>query len=178
MKHTAPSELTAPALTRRADRLVTRWAAIYTAGLPASIRDARTAELRSDLWEQRHDPEQHRTRHVVARFVKGVPADLLWRLETRYQLGGLMKGTALLVTRIGSAIAAIATAFWLFWALLWGSASLGGLAALFAVVATVLWWAGTTAEIRDRRRRLAVGSAITAVGIVVVVALLSVGASG
>lgn len=157
-------------------RMVERWAQMYTAGLPPEVRVDRAAELRSDLWEQLHDPEQESSRHVIGRLARGIPADLLWRLETRYHLGGLMTGTALLVTRIGSAISALVAAFWLFWAVAWGHIGFGLLAVVFAVISGVLWWAGTTSEARQRRRRLVIGSAVATVGIVIVAAFASVGA--
>ena len=87
-----------------------------------------------------------------------------------------MTGTAILATRIGSVIAALGAAFWLFWAVTWRSAVSGGLAALFAVIAAALWWSGTTPDARDRSRRLVVGSAVVTVGIVIVAAFLTVGA--
>jgi hypothetical protein len=159
----------------RAARIVQGWAHIYTAGLPPAVREDRAAELRSDLWEQLHDPEQDKARQVIGRLAKGIPADLVWRLETRYHLGGLMTGTALLATRIGSALAALVAAFWLFWAVAWTQPGFGILAALFAVMAAVLWWAGTTPEARDRHRRLVIGSAITTSVVMVIAAFLAVG---
>ncbi len=160
----------------RAARTAERWMGVYTAGLPPVARDERARELRSDLWEQLHDPEQRKSRQLISRLARGIPADLLWRVETRYHLGGLMTGTAILATRIGSVIAALGAAFWLFWAVTWRSAVSGGLAALFAVIAAALWWAGTTPDARDRSRRLVVGSAVVTVGIVIVAAFLTVGA--
>lgn len=159
----------------RAARIVQRWAHIYTSGLPGTVRDDRTAELRSDLWEQLHDPQQSTSRKVIGRLAKGIPADLLWRLETRYHLGGLMTGTALLATRIGSALAALVAAFWLFWAVAWGQLSFAIFATVSGALAGFLWWVGTTAEVRVRRRRLIAGSAVATVSIAVVGAFLAGG---
>ena len=37
---------------------VTRWwTRVYTLGLPADLREARRAEIESDLWESLHDPD-------------------------------------------------------------------------------------------------------------------------
>ena len=66
--------------------LVRGWVDVYTSGLPAPSRDARRAEIESDLWEQqRHSAAAGMGRggatwHVLARFLLGIPADLSWRL--------------------------------------------------------------------------------------------------
>jgi hypothetical protein len=38
--------------------LVRSWTWLYTCGLPAAVRDARRAEIESDLWEFFHDPDR------------------------------------------------------------------------------------------------------------------------
>lgn len=69
--------------------LARAWARIYTRGLPAGLRDPRRAEIECDLWEQRHDNQARRRRPILAaldvlgRVVRGVPADLSWRIEHR-----------------------------------------------------------------------------------------------
>jgi hypothetical protein len=66
-------------------RVAEGWVAWYTRGLPGEVRDARRAELRSDLFEQRRHAEdggQGRLRwslQVGGRMVRGVPDDLWWR---------------------------------------------------------------------------------------------------
>jgi hypothetical protein len=67
---------------------VTRhWVRLYTAGLPPEIRDARRAELESDLWEQEHEavaPNGQPAKaamQVLHRLARGMPADLLWRQQ-------------------------------------------------------------------------------------------------
>src|SRR5205823_8045156 len=121
-----------------AARVVDRWALVYTSGLSAGVRDERRAELASDVWEQLaaectagRRPSAGSLK-VISRVVRGIPADVVWRVETRHHLGGLMKGTAIAVARGGSAIAVLGSAFWLFWALAWGSAVHGGISAVFA----------------------------------------------
>ena len=67
--------------------LVRRWVGLYTVGLPAEARDARRAEIESDLWEQEEDASLNDSRsyviafHVFGRWLMGVPADVSWRLE-------------------------------------------------------------------------------------------------
>ena len=60
--------------------LVRIWTRLYTFALPAEIRDRRRAEIESDVWESEHDPD---TPHpaLLLRLLRGVPADLRWRLE-------------------------------------------------------------------------------------------------
>jgi hypothetical protein len=74
---------TGPSLLARA---VERWVACYTWGLPAEVRDARRAELRSHLFEHLRQAagEGHsrlrRSLQVLGRVVRGMPDDLAWRL--------------------------------------------------------------------------------------------------
>ena len=86
-----------------------------------------------------------------------------------------MTGTALLTSRISSAIAGLIAAFWMFWALLWGSAYLASISAAFTVLAVGLWWIGSTPELRDRRRNLIVGTSVTVVTLAIVGMFLSRG---
>jgi hypothetical protein len=67
-------------------RVVEGWVAFYTRGLPGEVRDARRAELRSDLWEhRRHAAGSGRGRlrwslQVLGRVARGMADDLWWRL--------------------------------------------------------------------------------------------------
>ena len=71
--------------TAIADRLTRRWVRAYTRPLPLPARDARRAEVESDLWEHHNDTlERGLTRplvtlEIISRLVAGVPADLAWR---------------------------------------------------------------------------------------------------
>jgi membrane protein YdbS with pleckstrin-like domain len=66
-------------------RVAEGWVAWYTRGLPGEVRDARRAELRSDLFEHRRHAAatgQRRLRwsiQVGGRVLRGVPDDLWWR---------------------------------------------------------------------------------------------------
>ena len=68
-------------------RLTRRWVRLYTAGLPTEVREARRAELESDLWEQEQEAGAAGCRptttalHVQRRFMLGIPADLSWRQQ-------------------------------------------------------------------------------------------------
>ena len=68
--------------------LVRNWARVYTFGLPSEIREARRAEIESDLWEHAHDselggdaPSPFCALHALVRLLAGVPDGLLWRIE-------------------------------------------------------------------------------------------------
>ena len=56
---------------------VTRWwTRLYTAGLPGDLREARRAEIESDLWESVSDGAP--ARHILARLALGIGDDLTW----------------------------------------------------------------------------------------------------
>ena len=67
--------------------LTRTWVRLYTKGLPPEQREARRAEIDSDLWEQGYDGEangndpQETGLQVLLRLLAGVPEDLTWRLE-------------------------------------------------------------------------------------------------
>src|SRR5262249_23962205 len=81
-----PEELMPSPLTIATD-LVRRWTWLYTCGLDADVRDARRAEIESDLWDFRDDVktsganEPSARAHVLARLALGIADDLLWRRE-------------------------------------------------------------------------------------------------
>lgn len=74
-------------LARVSNRVALTWVIVYTRGLPAERRDARRAELASDLWEHAHDaPPCGTDGQSVAslgRVLAGAPADIAWRVEER-----------------------------------------------------------------------------------------------
>ncbi len=73
-----------PAVAGRAAR---GWVAAYTLGLASSVRDARRAEIASDVWEQHADGVSagrsaiEVAADIFSRVTRGVPADLLWRVN-------------------------------------------------------------------------------------------------
>src|SRR5262245_11952525 len=54
------------------------WTRVYTYGLPDDLRDARRAEVDSDLWESLSDGTP--SRHILARVALGLADDLTWSL--------------------------------------------------------------------------------------------------
>ena len=58
---------------------ITRWwTRAYTLGLPTHLREARCAEIESDLWESLHDPDIARPR-ILPRLAGGLFDDVCWR---------------------------------------------------------------------------------------------------
>lgn len=98
---------------RLATAAVRGWTRAYTSRLPPRVRDARRAEIDSDLWEFEHDPERSgadtAALHILARLTLGIPADLSWRAAHRP--AGSWAARIVVVTTA----AAIAVAgFWLY----------------------------------------------------------------
>ena len=87
--------------------LVRAWTALYTVNMPRALADVRRAEILSDLWEYTHDP--HRAGdliaacHVLLRLIRGVPDDVLWRMELM-DLRSRRRRTALWLTAATAAL--------------------------------------------------------------------------
>jgi hypothetical protein len=64
------------------------WTRVYTRGLPADLGEERRAEIASDVHEQYADdgPARATGTAIVGRTLRGVPADLTWRIEERRML--------------------------------------------------------------------------------------------
>jgi hypothetical protein len=79
--------------------LTRAWTRLYTFQLPDDMRNARRAEIESDVWEWRHDAEarghgQPTATQLLVRLICGVPDDLSWRIEH----APIRRGTALGMT--------------------------------------------------------------------------------
>lgn len=57
--------------------LVRAWTRIYTWGMDPRAREARIAEIESDLWESVHSGD--RVPDILARLILGIVDDLVWR---------------------------------------------------------------------------------------------------
>ena len=57
------------------------WTAVYTSGLPPEVCNRRMAEITSDLWEGEHGDPALSPAETLARLLRGIPADLRWRVE-------------------------------------------------------------------------------------------------
>jgi hypothetical protein len=106
--------VTAPAV----DRAVLAWARWYTRDLPDAIGADRLAELESDLFEERAaaDGAPGVGRSILGRAVRGIPADIAWRLAGLRQTSlGAPRGTFPLAL---PGFAHLATALLLAWGVL------------------------------------------------------------
>lgn len=65
--------------------LTRAWVRLYTLGMSADMREERTAEIESDLWETRHDSSRSgswsRTLQLLRRLCAGMINDIAWRME-------------------------------------------------------------------------------------------------
>jgi hypothetical protein len=96
--------------------LVKTWTRVYTWGVPPVWAERRRADIESDLWEQRQDPNGGRglapAVQILARLIAGIADDLRWRLErTTLQDNVLIRRAVLL----GATTIALSV--------LWGSSS-------------------------------------------------------
>jgi hypothetical protein len=68
--------------------LTRAWTATYTRGLPADPRTQRREEIDCDLWEHQRladlqrEPVTATAAAILLRLLLGIPADIVWRLET------------------------------------------------------------------------------------------------
>jgi hypothetical protein len=89
---------------RSATGAVRAWTQLYTWRLEPSVRDARRAEIQSDLWEQLNAERAGPTLplRIVSRLVLGITDDMRWRIEhvSRHR----RSVRRLIVSSIGSAI--------------------------------------------------------------------------
>lgn len=97
----------------RADAAVLAWCRWYTADLPAEVAAERRAELTSDLFEERQYSGARATRSILARAIRGIPADLAWRgARLRQAAVGAPRGTFPLAMPALAHLAAIALVAW------------------------------------------------------------------
>jgi len=65
--------------------IVRAWTRLYTWRMSPTLREARRAEIESDLWEFEHDVTGGSgispAMHVLLRMIAGVPDDVQWRVE-------------------------------------------------------------------------------------------------
>jgi len=61
------------------DTIVRSWVQWYTSALPEDVARDRRDEIASDIYEQRADSTRSATLPILARSIRGMPADLSWR---------------------------------------------------------------------------------------------------
>ena len=75
-----------PAANGPAVSAIRVWVALYTKGLPAGTASDRRALIENDLWEEAQTAiwmgeTDGLTRQRISRWLRGLPADVAWRLE-------------------------------------------------------------------------------------------------
>jgi hypothetical protein len=95
-------------MLRLAIALVRAWTWLFTVGMPDTVCEWRRAEIQCDLWEHSHD---HRptAAQVTWRLMRGIPADILWRVEEEAMQSGKM-----IVVAASLGVAIGAGAMWLY----------------------------------------------------------------
>jgi TonB family protein len=104
-----------PPILRAAIAVVRLWTHIYTYRLPCALREARRAEVASDIWHSVHDPDRgspsRLALHVILRLLLGVPDDLGWRLEQSNAPTSPQARAALAGVAVGVVALAMVSAF-------------------------------------------------------------------
>ena len=94
-------------LLRLAVNAVRGWTWLYTWRMPPGTREARRAEIESDLWEfQRDTPADNAflsASHILLRLLLGIPDDLGWRLDQAVVRGTLEQGSVAFSARVAGA---------------------------------------------------------------------------
>lgn len=87
------------------------WTSTYTCGMPAAARAARRAEIESDLWECEAEEKSAATlaTTVLLRLVRGMPHDLLWRIEV---IGRRPLARRSVVAAVGALAVLLLAVFW------------------------------------------------------------------
>src|SRR5438132_3186928 len=98
---------------RLAIACVRSWTWLYTWRMPPALREARRAEIDSDLWEcERQTAEDQRlgcALHIAVRFLLGIPDDLGWRVELAVEAGTITQASVALTARVAGAALLLCT---------------------------------------------------------------------
>ncbi len=80
------------------------WVALYTKGVPAVHASERRALIEADLWDEAQAAEwmgetSSVTRQRLSRWVRGVPADVSWRLEQQRRITRMPRRTDMRISK-------------------------------------------------------------------------------
>lgn len=83
---------------------VRAWVAFYTRGLSAELAETRRALMEAELWDEARAAEWLGETAVLgrqrwSRLLRGIPADLVWRLEQRGRATGAQRRTAMHISK-------------------------------------------------------------------------------
>lgn len=96
------------------------WTSVYTLGLPRAVRERRSAEIESDLWEQQTAAGAERESpvdtgfEILARVLLGIPADVTWRVaagRANAPSNAKDQGARTMFTKLLASLATVFTVF-------------------------------------------------------------------
>ncbi len=94
--HLVPDDRTASAIRA--------WVAVYTKGLPAADASERRVLIEADLWDEAQAADwmgetSGLARQRLSRLVRGVPADVTWRLEQQRRITKMPRRTEMRISK-------------------------------------------------------------------------------
>lgn len=98
-----PDPLTVPG--DRSVSVIRAWVALYTRGLPEPLAQARRAVIDGDLWDEAEaarwlDETSGLPRRRWSRWVRGLPADISWRLESQARIANRPRRMDMRVSKV------------------------------------------------------------------------------
>ena len=103
-------------IVRTAIGVVRLWTQLYTCALPVAVREARRAEIASDVWHSVHDPDRDApwrlALQMILRLLLGIRDDLGWRWEQPKATPGPGIRAVLAAGAFCALVLAVALGFW------------------------------------------------------------------
>ena len=104
--HLVPDDQTA--------RVIRAWVAVYTRGLPAGLALDRQALIEADLWEEAEAAQwlgetSRLARQRWSRWIRGLPADVTWRLEQQRRITKMPRRTDMRISKAQLAAIGVVT---------------------------------------------------------------------
>jgi hypothetical protein len=95
-------------------RVIRAWVAVYTKGLPAELALDRQAVIEADLWEEAEAARwlgetPNLARQRWSRWIRGLPADVTWRLEQQRRVTKMPRRTDMRISKAQLAAIGVVT---------------------------------------------------------------------
>jgi hypothetical protein len=147
----------------RGARAVRAWVALYTRGLPPTLATARRDLIEADLYDEARAAERQGEigglrRQRLSRLLRGIPADVAWRLGQRARPNGAPKRSGMPISRGQFTGIAVVTILYLAYAgalLAWSDATYLGMGQLLLGLGLSI--VGLLAAIPNPRMGLQIG---------------------